>query len=69
MSVLAGRSREIQDIYSDNESDDNRLKNAKADLSSDEEGPLGAKRKSKKEDSAKKKKIARKIVESDEDSE
>ena len=67
--ILAGRSRDIQDIYSDDESDDNRLKNVKADLSSDEEGPLGAKRKSRREDSTKKKKVARKIVESDEESE
>jgi len=67
--MKAGRSRDIQDIYSDDESDDNRLKNAKADLSSDEEGPLGAKRKSKREDSTKKKKVARTIAESDEESE
>ena len=65
----AGRSRELKDIYSDDDSDDDRLMNAKVDLSSDEEGPRGAKRKSQGEETSKKKKLTRKIVESDEDSE
>ena len=68
-TFVAGRSREVRDVYSDDDSDDDRLRNAKVDLSSDEEGPLGSKRKSKGEDSGKKKKSARTIVESDEESE
>ena len=59
----------MQDVYSDEDSDDFRIRNAKADLSSDEEGPLGTKRKPVREESTKKKKIARTIVESDEESE
>eukprot|EP00112_Aurelia_sp_Birch-Aquarium-sp1_P007484 Seg1816.10 transcript_id=Seg1816.10/GoldUCD/mRNA.D3Y31 product="RNA polymerase-associated protein LEO1" protein_id=Seg1816.10/GoldUCD/D3Y31 len=67
--IKAGRSRELKDIYSDDDSDDDRLMNAKVDLSSDEDGPRGAKRKSQGEEASKKKKLSRKIVESDEDSE
>ncbi|XP_065053501.1 RNA polymerase-associated protein LEO1-like [Rhopilema esculentum] len=66
--IKAGRSREVRDIYSDDDSDDDRLMKAKVDLSSDEEGPLGTKRKSKDEGPSKKKKATRKIVESDEES-
>ncbi len=60
----------MKDIYSDAESDtDEKLKRAKLDLSSDEEGPRGAKRRGSTEELTKKKRGARKIIESDDDSE
>lgn len=68
--IQAGRARNIKDIYSDEDSDgDNKLLNAKMNLSSDEEGPRGTKRKPSQEESTKKKKTTRKIIESEDDSE
>ncbi len=69
-SISAGRSRDFKDVYSDDESDsDGKLSKAKVDVSSDEESPGGEKRKNFDEELHKKRKSARKIIESDDDTE